>query len=566
MMGPPLIETPTTVRPRTTLLHATWFFGAYAVAVWVGHLMRLPDEPVGSPIWPASGVYLATLALQPRRVWPIIAGLAAVVFVGGYTIVGSTPLGTSLGLWFTNSLTAFVGVLLLRLILGRVPDLTFLKDVLILVAVGLLLSPTARIGTWLFAIESPHPLEDVWQVWWLGDLLGILTLGGLIFAWRRRNEPALWRGGPRELVALIVMACVVAGAIYFWESKPHASVLGPPTMMFPLLIWASLRFGPLGASFSGLLLSFLFLATTNADFGPFVEALGMARIPTIVWIQLGLVIGTAIALAVAATMAERDRAELRNLRHLEELARVDKMTSLGTLVASIAHEINSPNQLLLLNLPALESIWNEATEVLDAHHRDDPAFRLANTDYEHARTDAGKLLSDTLGAAERVRGIVEELRNYTRIGRRDPREFDLNESVRGALVILAARVRKATRSFAVELSHGLPAITGDPRRMEQVVVNLIVNGCEALENRSQALRVRTSHRNGRVVLTVRDEGHGMTSEQIERVGEPFFTTKAAGTGLGLTVTTQIVEEHDGSLEFESQPGVGTTVTVSLPAA
>jgi polar amino acid transport system substrate-binding protein len=142
--------------------------------------------------------------------------------------------------------------------------------------------------------------------------------------------------------------------------------------------------------------------------------------------------------------------------------------------------------------------------------------------------------------------------------------------VRAALRLTDGALRKATRRLEVALADGLPPVRGDGQRLEQVIVNLVLNACQALPGPERGVAVRTAWDAAarRVVLQVSDEGEGIPAEHLPRLTDPFFTTKrgSGGTGLGLSVSAGIVRDHGGTLAFASTPGAGTTVTVSLPAA
>jgi len=140
--------------------------------------------------------------------------------------------------------------------------------------------------------------------------------------------------------------------------------------------------------------------------------------------------------------------------------------------------------------------------------------------------------------------------------------------VRSALTLLANPIKKATRRFSVAYQEELPRVRGNLRRLEQVVINLILNACQSLGGPDRAVRVETTHdaEEGRAVVTVRDEGGGIPESALARITDPFFTTKreTGGAGLGLAVAARIAEEHGARLSFESEVGRGTTARLSLP--
>jgi polar amino acid transport system substrate-binding protein len=135
--------------------------------------------------------------------------------------------------------------------------------------------------------------------------------------------------------------------------------------------------------------------------------------------------------------------------------------------------------------------------------------------------------------------------------------------------LLENLLRKSTSRLTVECAEDLPEVRGNPHRMEQVVVNLIMNACQALPDRDKGISLRTfaDQTLGTVCLEVRDEGIGIPAEHLPHITDPFFTTKREikGTGLGLAVSASIVKEHGGTLSFESTPGEGTIARIHLPA-
>jgi polar amino acid transport system substrate-binding protein len=138
--------------------------------------------------------------------------------------------------------------------------------------------------------------------------------------------------------------------------------------------------------------------------------------------------------------------------------------------------------------------------------------------------------------------------------------------VQRAATWLAHLIATTTKHFSVTCSPDLPSIVGNRRRLEQVMVNLIQNACQALPDPDRAVRVTLARQDSVVVVEVADEGGGIPEEALKHITDPFFTTKRAvgGTGLGLSIASSIVREHGGTLEFISEQGKGATVRVSLP--
>jgi signal transduction histidine kinase len=134
--------------------------------------------------------------------------------------------------------------------------------------------------------------------------------------------------------------------------------------------------------------------------------------------------------------------------------------------------------------------------------------------------------------------------------------------------MLENQIKKYTDNFHVECEENIPKIKGSNQQIEQVIINLIINALQALSDRKCGIRIFTSFdkKTNSVMIEVIDEGKGMSEGLLERITEPFFTTKhdSGGTGLGLSISYAIIKEHKGSLEFKSEPGKGTTAYVRLP--
>lgn len=272
---------------------------------------------------------------------------------------------------------------------------------------------------------------------------------------------------------------------------------------------------------------------------------------------------------LAQEVAERNRA-LEELRlHQDRLIQADKMATLGVLVAGVAHEVNNPNGLILLNLPILRDVYDDALETLEARYREQGDFLLGGLSYTRMRHEVPHMLEDMSEGAARIKRIVEDLKDYARndpATRKEP--FDLNAVVQAAVRLVDTSVRKATHRFSSSFAERLPLLSGNARRIEQVVVNLLINACQALPSPEHGIFVATSYDAvlGEVRLAIRDEGVGIPPEFMNRLTDPFFTTKreSGGTGLGLSISAGIVKEHGGSLGFDSPPGCGTTATLTLP--
>jgi polar amino acid transport system substrate-binding protein len=179
------------------------------------------------------------------------------------------------------------------------------------------------------------------------------------------------------------------------------------------------------------------------------------------------------------------------------------------------------------------------------------------------------ILADASAGSERIKAIVDDLKGFSRQSEErldDP--VDVNQVVQSSINLVSSHLKKATRHLEVVLAPDLPQVHGNGRRLEQVVINLLLNSCDALDSPEGEIRVSTGmSADGRVTIEVADTGRGIAEEDVPRITDPFFTTRrtAGGTGLGLSISAGIIEEHGGELVFESKLGAGTTARILLPS-
>jgi polar amino acid transport system substrate-binding protein len=275
--------------------------------------------------------------------------------------------------------------------------------------------------------------------------------------------------------------------------------------------------------------------------------------------------------SLAREVAERQRAAEELRTNQQQLVQAAKLAALGTLASGMAHEVNNPNGVILLNMPILKDAFADALAALDGLPEAEGRPRLAGLPFERMRAELPQMLDEMWQGARRIKQIVEDLKDFSRRDDAPKLELvDLNGVARAAARLVDNTIKKATSRFELRLAEGLPPVRGVARRLEQVVVNLLVNACQALPGpeRGVLLATRADAARGLVHLEVIDEGTGIRPEDLPHLTDPFFTTKrdTGGTGLGLSVSAGIVKEHDGALRFESAPGTGTKATLSLPIA
>ncbi len=261
-----------------------------------------------------------------------------------------------------------------------------------------------------------------------------------------------------------------------------------------------------------------------------------------------------------------EEAELRRRQLLE----ADKMASLGVLASGVAHEINNPNNFIMMNAPILRNAWTDISPILNQYFDEYGDFTLANIPYSEIREEIPKLFDGIEDGSRRIRQIILNMKDYARKDTLDmDQEVGVGEMIKASLALLSHQVGKSAKSVTIQSPKDLPPVRGNRQRLEQVMVNLIQNACQSLPDREKGISISASFegKNGEVIVDVADEGIGILPEHLEQIFDPFFTTKTemGGTGLGLSVCQSIVKEHGGRLEFTSEMGKGTNARLTLPA-
>jgi PAS domain S-box-containing protein len=252
------------------------------------------------------------------------------------------------------------------------------------------------------------------------------------------------------------------------------------------------------------------------------------------------------AMALVTDITERKRVEAELRRQRETVYQTEKLAALGTLSAGIAHEMNNPLGIITSRIEIM---------LLDAEEHGLPAQMLEDLQVLHRAT-------------QRVARIATNLRSF---GRQTPREHApvyLNAVVQETLLLMQKPLEVDGISLVTSLDPGLVPILGDASTLQQVLLNLVTNAREAMESGGE-IRIETgplAERPDWVRVVIADTGPGISPEELSKVFDPFFTTKKTGTGLGLSVSYGIVQDHHGTVDVQSVPGRGTTFILAFPAA
>jgi two-component system, LuxR family, sensor kinase FixL len=248
--------------------------------------------------------------------------------------------------------------------------------------------------------------------------------------------------------------------------------------------------------------------------------------------------------AVGRDVTERHEAEQKARRHLEELARAGRIGAMGELAAGLAHELNQP-------LCAINNYSSAGLRLLRAEH--DPDLREA--------------MERIAANATRAGGIIGQMRAFVRQDGPIMQRTDINVLVREVITLIANDARQHDVSIELDLADDLPPVEAVPIQIQQVLLNLIRNGMQAIltaQSEPRLVEVLTRRNASQVEVVVRDSGPGLPEDQLERVFEPFVTTKSGGIGLGLSISRSILEAHGGRLEASRPPTGGTEFRFALP--
>lgn len=272
-----------------------------------------------------------------------------------------------------------------------------------------------------------------------------------------------------------------------------------------------------------------------------------------------------------------------------QLVQSEKMSSLGQMVAGVAHEINNPVNFIYGNLKPARAYMQNLISLIDLYRQDCPEPSPETQDYleeidlDFLQEDLTKLFDSLSVGAERIRELVLSLRNFSRLDESETKSVDIHEGIESTLVMLAHRLKATSARLDIEIVRtfgSLPMITCYPSQLNQVMMNLLANAIDAFDEYNESrtfqeikaqpnvIRIETAVVDEKWVrIAIADNGPGMDEKTAAKLFEPFFTTKPVGkgTGLGLSISYQIiVEKHGGKLSCHSVLGEGTQFVIQLP--
>jgi len=246
-----------------------------------------------------------------------------------------------------------------------------------------------------------------------------------------------------------------------------------------------------------------------------------------------------------------------------QLVHAERMATLGTLSAGVAHEINNPTTFINGNALLLEKYWEIQKKYLDKLDLTEEETEQLNV----LRSEIPEVIASIQNGVNRISTIVNGLKYYSHTGEEQPSIiYDIHQTIEDAL-LLCNTALKYNIEVEKDFADDLPALVGNPQQIEQVFVNIINNAADAMENMEQGyIYITTRHENNEIKISIADTGPGLTTESLKKVWDPFFTSKPAGkgTGLGMSISLGIIENHKGTIMAGTAPDGGARFSITLP--
>jgi signal transduction histidine kinase len=520
---------------------------SYYLAARLGLRFRFQNSQIGV-VWPANAVMLSALLLTRKTQWWVVLAATALAHAGA---VGATVPTWRL-LWQIAGNAAFnvTTVEALRRVAGLPLDFGRRHQVVTYIAASFVM-PALFAPTTPAFIRSLLNLEPQYSPplallrTTLSNATAMLLTTPLVLLWARYGFRELRELSVRRLgEAGAIGALLVAMGLVSFRSDPEVARF-PLLWIFPPLLWAAVRFGPIGASTSLFCVAALSVWGTAERLGPFVLP---ANTDQVLSLQLFWIMVCPPVMLLAAAIREREQVEKTLQEQRNQLAHVTRVATVSELAGALAHELSQPLTAILINVQA-------AIDLLARRPGDVREMRA--------------ILEDIRQQDRQAASVIAQLRSFLRAGESHFERLSIETVVRNALALGRSTIEAHGVEVQTQFAADLPPLRGDPVQLLQIVLNLVVNGCEAMSSIAAAdrhLAVSVARLGqGHVDVAIIDFGIGLPHGSQERVFEPFFTTKPKGLGLGLTICRSIATTHHGQLWAENNTQAGATFHLVLPA-
>ena len=522
----------------------------YYLAARLGLAFTLQPHPI-STLWPPNALLMAALLLMPARSWwwLLAAALPAHLLA---ELQSGVPLAMVLGWYASNCSEALIGAALVRAFVPGPLRLDSLRNAGIFLLCGGLAAPLASSFLDAGLVKLIGFGEgDYWtlvRMRFSSNVLAELTVVPLVLTWATFRAGHLRDAPPRRYVEIAaVFAALLAASLVAFDLPLFDANTAPALFYAPLpfLLWAAVRLGTTGTASALALMVVVTIFGAVNGLGPFV---GGAPQDTARDMQLFLIAVSVPLLLLAVALEERSKAALDAHEQRLQLTHLSRVAMLGELSGGIAHELNQPLTAILSNAQAAQHFIAAKGEV--------------------DKVELAEILSDIIAADQRAGEVIHRLRAMFKKGEPSLQPLDANELVREVLGIAHGDLMTRAVEVLPELAPRLPPVEGDRVQLEQVMLNLLINACDAMSAAAAGARrlsIRTLATGGGVQISFTDLGPGFRADQYEKLFQPFYTTKPHGLGLGLSISRSIITAHGGTLWGTSTPGQGATFHIFLPA-
>jgi signal transduction histidine kinase len=251
----------------------------------------------------------------------------------------------------------------------------------------------------------------------------------------------------------------------------------------------------------------------------------------------------------------------------EKLTNSQELTSLGVLMSGIAHELGNLSNCIIFNIPILRDYLEKLIPIIDDHARNHQDFELFSMSYPEFRQDVFRILDNMEYVSNRISETGSSFKEFVSIASAERRRWvDVGSVINKSVTLCRVQMKKAVKSFEVNIAEDFPLIFTDPVALEQILINLLINAAQAVDGGNSCVMINARQENTsqhRLIIEVSDNGCGMDERTREMVFEPFFTTKVCenGSGLGLFVSKSLTEKMGGRIEVESTLGEGSTFRI-----
>src|SRR6476469_1155983 len=527
----------------------------YYVATEIAWALCFPNSKV-SLLFPPHAVLIVILLLVPVRHWWAYT-LATILAHFIATQQAHLPVLYALHCEAFDAVQNVLVAAGIRLFIKSPLNKITLRDVIVFVLIAVIIVPFGT-AFWGAAFTISNGFGTNYWVEWrnLGisnGVTAVVLVPALLLVANRLSG----RGGrvtPIRMIegSLLGLGIVVVGT-YVFANLPSGPETSPALLYapIPLLIWAALRFGLSGISAAMLVVTFEAIWGAMHGHGPFLQ---QSPAENALALQMFLIV-TGSPLMFLSVLLEDDRRSQQALheveddarRHREQINLLSRVSLLGEMTASLAHELNQP-------LSAIISNANAGMRYIE-RGKDDPA-RLRD------------ILGDVESDANRAYDIIRNVRNTIKKGDPARRQIDLNELVTNVAHVVRPDAVGYSCEVETSLAKDLPTIEGDPVQIQQVLVNLVSNALDAMRQTPTGRRkveISTAGKGkSEARLSVRDHGSGIRTEVHDRLFDQFFTTKEHGLGMGLAIVRSIVEAHGGKIDAENVADGGARFYFTLP--